>query len=63
MNYLYPNKENISTYQNQPIPIQTVYFLEDSKQDVTKHNRYYFIFPTDLLTSNRGESIIGIEKY
>ncbi|KAK8895893.1 hypothetical protein M9Y10_013779 [Tritrichomonas musculus] len=62
MNYLYPNKENISTDQNLPIPIETVYFLEDGEQDITKPNRYYFNFPADWLTSNRGESIVGIRN-
>ena len=58
MNYLYPNKESISTDQSLPIPIETVYFLEDGEQDTNKPNRYYFNFSANWLTSNRGESII-----
>ena len=45
-----------------PIPIEYVYFLEDGEQDPTKPNRYYFNFPQDWVTSNRGESIIGVRS-
>ena len=45
-----------------PIPIEYVYFLEDGEQDPTKPNRYYFNFPQEWCTSNRGESIIGVRR-
>lgn len=62
MNYLYPNKENISTDQNLPIPIETIYFLEESKRDANIPNRFYFDYPAQWLTSNKGESVIGVRN-
>ena len=58
----YPNKANISGDQNVPIPIEMAYFIEDSEPDNTKPNRYYFNFPAEWCTSNRGESIIGVRN-
>ncbi|KAK8857692.1 hypothetical protein M9Y10_016100 [Tritrichomonas musculus] len=43
-------------------PIEYVYFLEDGEQDPTKPNPYYFSFPQEWCTSNRGESIIGVRR-
>lgn len=59
---LYPNKSNITSDEQLPIPIEIAYFLEDSEPDNTKLNRYYFNFPADWITSNRGESIIGVRN-
>lgn len=61
-NSLYPNKFNITNDEQIPIPIELAYFLEDSTQDSSKLNRYYFKFPADWITSNRGESIIGVRN-
>ena len=61
-NSLYPNKFNITNDEQIPIAIELAYFLEDSTQDSSKLNRYYFKFPADWITSNRGESIIGVRN-
>ena len=45
-----------------PIAIEYAYFLEDGQQDPSKPNRYYFNFPQEWCTSNRGESIIGVRN-
>ncbi len=45
-----------------PIPIEYAYFLEDGEQDPSKPNRYYFNFPQEWCTSNRGESIVGVRR-
>ena len=45
-----------------PIPIEYAYFLEDGQQDPSKPNRYYFNFPQEWCTSNRGESIVGVRN-
>ncbi len=45
-----------------PIPIEYAYFLEDGEQDPSKPNRYYFNFPQEWCTSNRGESIVGVRS-
>ena len=45
-----------------PIAIEYAYFLEDGQQDPSKFNRYYFNFPQEWCTSNRGESIIGVRN-
>ena len=45
-----------------PIAIEYAYFLEDGEQDPTKFNRYYFNFPQEWCTSNRGESIVGVRN-
>ena len=58
----YPNKANITGDQNTPLPIEMAYFIEDSEPDNTKSNRYYFNFPAEWCTSNRGESIIGVRN-
>lgn len=58
----YPNKANITGDQNTPLPIEMAYFIEDSEPDNTKPNRYYFNFPAEWCTSNRGESIIGVRN-
>ena len=57
MNYLYRNKENISSDQDLPIPIETTYFLEESKRGTDKPNRFYFDYSAHLLTSKKGESV------
>ena len=58
----YPNKSNISGDPRVPLPIEMAYFIEDSEPDNTKSNRYYFNFPAEWCTSNRGESIIGVRN-
>lgn len=58
----YPNKESIVNDTSIPVPIETVFFLEDADQDNTRYNRYYFNFPAEWSTSNRGESIIGVRN-
>ena len=45
-----------------PIAIEYAYFLEDGEQDPSKPNRYYFNFPQEWCTSNRGESIVGVRS-
>ncbi len=45
-----------------PIPIEYAYFLEDGERDKTRPNRFYFNYPQDWVTSNRGESIIGVRN-
>ena len=59
---LYPNKNNITTDESTPIPIEMCFFLEDGYRDPYKFNRYYFNFPQTWTTSNRGESIIGVRN-
>ena len=59
---LYPSKSNITSEEQLPIPIEIAYFLEDSTPDNTKPNRYYFNFPADWITSNRGETVIGVRN-
>ena len=58
---LHPTINNISDEQI-PIPIETAYFLDDGERDPTKPNRYWFNFPPDWSTSNRGESIVGVRN-
>ncbi len=58
---LHPTINNISDEQI-PIPIETAYFLEDGERDPTKPNRYWFNFPPEWSTSNRGESIVGVRN-
>ena len=58
---LHPTINNISDEQL-PIPIESVYFLEDGVRDKNKPNRYWFYFPPEWSTANRGESIIGVRK-
>lgn len=57
---LYPNKEAMTTDEDVPVPIESVFFLEDGVQDNHKRNRYYFDFPAEWHTANLGESIIGV---
>ena len=45
-----------------PIPMEHAFFLEDGERDPAKFNRYYFNFPQEWCTSNRGESIIGVRN-
>lgn len=45
-----------------PIPIESAYFLEDGERDKTRPNRFYFKFPEEWITSNRGESIVGVRN-
>ena len=58
---LHPTINNIRDEQV-PIPIETTYFLEDGERDPTKTNRYWFNFPPEWSTSNRGESIVGVRN-
>ena len=58
----FPNKENITKDESVPVPIETAFFLEDAKQDSTKMNRYYFNFPAEWCTANKGESIVGVRS-
>lgn len=57
-----PTIANISEDNIVPVPIETAYFLEDAQEDLTKPNRYYFDFPEEWATSNRGESIVGVRS-
>ncbi|KAK8895884.1 hypothetical protein M9Y10_013770 [Tritrichomonas musculus] len=50
------------TEEPTPIPIEYAYFLEDGERDKTRPNRFYFNYPQDWVTSNRGESIIGVRN-
>ena len=61
------------TFQQTPIPIETVYFLNDAvkfkntngyelMRDELKFNRYYFDYPPEWKTSNTGEMIIGVRS-
>ena len=58
---LHPTINNISDEQI-PIPIESVYFLEDGERDKNKPNRYWFNFPPEWSTANRGESIVGVRN-
>ena len=58
---LHPTINNINDEQI-PIPIETAYFLEDGERDPAKPNRYWFNFPPEWSTSNRGESIVGVRN-
>ena len=58
----HPNKENIAHDEIVPIPIESAFFLEDADKDSSKMNRYYFNYPGNWITSNRGESIVGIRS-
>ena len=42
-----------------PIPKEYVFFREDGKQDNDRPNRFYFNFPADWCTADKGETIIG----
>ena len=42
--------------------MEHAFFLEDGERDPAKFNRYYFNFPQEWCTSNRGESIIGVRN-
>ena len=58
----FATKENIAKEESLPVPIETAFFLEDAKQDLTKMNRFYFNFPAEWCTSNKGESVIGVRS-
>ena len=58
----YPNRFNITNDEQIPIPIETAFFLEGATPDSNKLNRYYFTFPAEWCTSNRGETIIGVRN-
>ena len=58
----HPNRENIVHDANVPVPIETAFFLEDSQRDPSKFNRFYFNFPGDWSTSNKGETIVGVRS-
>ena len=45
-----------------PVAIEYAYFLDDGEQDQSKPNRYYFNFPQEWCTANRGESIVGVRN-
>ena len=57
-----PNRINMTTDDTTPIPIESIFFLENSKRDPQKPNRFYFNYPAQWCTSNRGESIIGVRN-
>lgn len=59
---LYPNKNNITSDEQLPIPIEMCFFLEDGERDPNKFNRFYFNFPQSWCTSNRGETVIGVRN-
>ena len=59
---LYPNSNNIVNDIETPLPIESAFFLEDAQKDSFKSNRYYFDFPGNWITSNNGETIIGIRN-
>ncbi len=48
--------------QNISLPIETVYFNSDGKRDKYKKNRWWFRFPGEWFTADRGESIVGIRS-
>ena len=58
----YPNKFNITNDEQIPIPIETIFFLEDATRDLYKPNRFYFNYPAQWCTANKGESIIGVRN-
>ena len=62
MRNIFPNRENIVNDEQVPVPVETAFFLEDGQRDPTKFNRFYFNFPAEWSTSNRGESIIGVRN-
>ena len=45
-----------------PIPLEYVYFIQDGEQDKTRPNRYYFEYPQEWMTSNKGETIVGVRS-
>ena len=59
---LYPNRDNMVNDGNTPLPIETAYFLEDAQHDKAKFNRYWFNFPPEWSTANKGESIVGVRS-
>ena len=58
----YPTARNIIETETTPVPIETVFFLDDGKQDPYQPNRYYFDYPGNWATSNNGENIIGLRS-
>ena len=58
----YPTARNIIETEITPVPIETVFFLEDGKQDPYQPNRYYFDYPGNWATSNNGENIVGLRS-
>lgn len=58
----HPKVTDIPTQALTPIPIETVFFLEDGKQDIYQPNRYYFDYPGNWSTANNGENIIGLRS-
>lgn len=62
VNTQFPTKNNVAIDPQTPLPIETAYFLEDGEQDPSTPNRYYFKFPEEWCTSNRGESIVGVRN-
>ena len=58
----HPKPTDIPTQTLTPIPIETVFFLEDGNQDLNQPNRYYFDYPGNWATANNGENIIGLRS-
>ena len=58
----YPTARNIIETEITPVPIETVFFSGDGKQDPYQSNRYYFNYPGNWATSNNGENIIGLRS-
>ena len=58
----FPTQDNVSSDEIEPVPIESAFFLEDAQQDSTRINRYYFDFPGNWITSNNGETVIGLRN-
>lgn len=58
----YPRTQDYPEDESIPVPIETVFFLDDGKQDPYQPNRYYFDYPGNWATSNNGENIIGLRS-
>lgn len=59
---MFPRTFDIPEEQITPIPIETVFFLEDGRQDQSQLNRFYFDYPGNWATANNGENIIGLRS-
>ena len=58
---LHPTIANINDEQT-PIPIETIFFLEEARRDPNKPHRFYFNYPAQWRTANMSESIIGVRN-
>ena len=57
---LYPTLNN--ELQQTPIPIESIFYLEEARRDNYRPNRFYFNFPESWATADKGESIIGVRN-